>query len=94
MTNKAKQSTQIVDSEKFGAPLSTSTTVKTPYSIIQKRPDIAAIISKAVDATLPTEQIAIVACGPDSMMSVVRKSVAKNIRPDGPTVEFYNEHFG
>ncbi|EPQ64520.1 Bgt-2680 [Blumeria graminis f. sp. tritici] len=91
--NKAKQSTQIVDSEKCGASLTTSPTVKTPYTIIQKRPDIAALISNAVDATLPTEQIAIVACGPDTMMSVVQRSVAKNIRPNGPTVEFFNEHF-
>ncbi|CCU78299.1 hypothetical protein similar to FreB [Blumeria hordei DH14] len=91
--NEAKQSTQIVDSEKCGASLTTSPTVKTPYTITQKRPDIAAFISNAVDATLPTEQIAIVACGPDAMMLVVQKSVAENIRPNGPTVEFFNEHF-
>jgi hypothetical protein len=58
------------------------------------RPDIAAIITDIVSKADSYDRIAVVACGPDGMVHVARKTVAKNIWVDGPSLELYCEQFG
>jgi len=57
------------------------------------RPDIAKIIETVLGASASHENVAIAACGPDSMMSVVRKTVANGITASGPSVELHCEQF-
>ena len=58
------------------------------------RPDIASLITGIVETADKRARIAVAACGPDSMMQVTRKTVAGNIRTDGPDLELYCEQFG
>ena len=62
--------------------------------IIFSRPDVGAIIRNAVDATAKDKRVLVTACGPDSMMTVVRNTTASCIRPRGPGVELHIEQFG
>ncbi|KAI1002016.1 hypothetical protein K3495_g6187 [Podosphaera aphanis] len=67
--------------------------ISAPIILFPGRPDMNAIISDNVEITLPEQRIAVAACGPDSMMLAVRKAVTENIRPHGPALELFSEHF-
>ena len=57
------------------------------------RPDIAKIIKNVLVSSASHESIAVAACGPDSIMSVVRETVANGITMGGPSVELHCEQF-
>ena len=48
------------------------------------------VVAKADD----NDRIAIAACGPEGLMSCVRKTAAECIRVKGPSVELHCEQFG
>lgn len=81
-----------VDIEKDNA--SSSSSLYSALTIYQGRPNIAAIITEIVSNADRGDRIAITACGPDSMIQMTRKSVAKSIRVDGPSLELHCEQFG
>ncbi|KAK3935907.1 putative ferric reductase transmembrane component [Diplogelasinospora grovesii] len=58
------------------------------------RPDVKSLIRRAVKETPPNQRILVAACGPESLMTVVRDTTAKLIRGDGPGVELHCESFG
>lgn len=58
------------------------------------RPDLPAMISGVIEGARVEERVAVAACGPEGMMTVVRRSVAANMRGDGAGVELFLEQFG
>ncbi|KAG9233151.1 ferric reductase like transmembrane component, partial [Amylocarpus encephaloides] len=58
------------------------------------RPDIKALIRDVVSRSSPDERIMIGACGPDSLMTDVRRNVTRAISVSGPSVEYHAEQFG
>jgi Ferric reductase NAD binding domain len=81
-----------VDIEKENT--SASSSIYSSPSINQGRPDIAAIITDIVLKADRHDMIAVAACGPDDMIQVARKTVAKTISVDGPSLELHCEQFG
>lgn len=75
-------------------PSSSSLSLYSSLTINQGRLDIASIIEDIVAKADRYDRIAVAACGPDSMIQVARKSAAKNIRVDGPSLELHCEQFG
>ncbi|KAI0134606.1 ferric reductase NAD binding domain-containing protein [Xylariales sp. AK1849] len=60
----------------------------------QGRPDIAALVQEAVRSVDKDKRVLIAACGPDSLMKVVRNTAAGLITKEGPSVELHCEQFG
>jgi hypothetical protein len=60
----------------------------------QGRPDVAALVKEAVGSVGKDKRVLIAACGPDSLMKVVRNTAAGLITKDGPSVELHCEQFG
>lgn len=63
-------------------------------SIVAGRPSISNLITSLAESADSNDRIAVAACGPESMMSVTRKTVAKCISPNGPSMELFCEQFG
>lgn len=63
------------------------------YTVLDGRPEILALITDYVSASVNNERLMVVACGPRGMMSQVRKAVAVNLRANGPAVEMHLESF-
>jgi NAD(P)H-flavin reductase len=98
---KSPQSESILTARESGdidiekkEPVSTSSSIYPSITIYRGRPDIAAFITDVASKADRYDRIAVAACGPDSMIQVARKSVAKNITVDGPSLEFHCEQFG
>ncbi|KAL3417212.1 ferric reductase like transmembrane component [Phlyctema vagabunda] len=70
--------------------------ISTPQSVTVHagRPDVARLLSEIVQNSEAHDRVAVAACGPDSLMAVVRKTVARNITVGGPSVELHCEQFG
>jgi hypothetical protein len=64
------------------------------YVVTAGRPDAASLIRDAVSTTPRNQRVLVAACGPDSLMRVVRDTTAKLILSDGPGVELHCEQFG
>jgi hypothetical protein len=65
-----------------------------PRRIASGRPDTATLIREAVLSAKKGERVLVAACGPESLMTVVRDTTANLIRGDGPGVELHCEQFG
>jgi hypothetical protein len=63
-------------------------------SIKSGRPDIANIITSLVETADKNDRIAVASCGPDSLTSVTRETVAAFIKPDVPSLHVHCEQFG
>ncbi|POS85375.1 hypothetical protein EPUL_001690, partial [Erysiphe pulchra] len=74
--------------------VTSDTFVKASMELNLGRPNLNSQISQAVNTSSTTERIAIVACGPDAMMVNIRRIVAENIRPEGPSLQLFSEQFG
>ena len=59
-----------------------------------ERPDVSALIRRAVDETPAHKQALVLGCGPHALMKQVRNTTADCIRSDGPSVELHCEQFG
>ena len=55
---------------------------------------MATTITETVAGADKHDRVMVAVCGPGSMMQDARKSVAENIKVDGPSLEFHSEHFG
>jgi hypothetical protein len=66
----------------------------TSLAILHGRPDIEKLVRDLVANARESDRIAIGACGPDGLMSDVRKVAAESIRMKGPSIELYCEQFG
>lgn len=64
------------------------------HRITAGRPDAATLIAEAVRSTPNGQRVLVAACGPQSLMTVVRDTTARLVRPDGPAVELHCEQFG
>lgn len=64
------------------------------HKIASGRPDTAQLIRDAVMTAKAGERVLVAACGPDSLLTVVRDTTAKLIRGEGPGVELHCESFG
>lgn len=64
------------------------------HEILTGRPDAAALVREAVAATGRDQRVLVAACGPVSLMQVVRNTTASLITGDGPGVELHCEQFG
>lgn len=62
--------------------------------LVYGRPDTEALIREAVRSVSKDQRILIAACGPTSLIEVVRNTAASCIRADGPAVELHCEQFG
>ncbi|KAK7741890.1 hypothetical protein SLS62_010901 [Diatrype stigma] len=62
--------------------------------LVYGRPDTEALIREAVRSVPKDQRILIAACGPTSLIEVVRNTTASCIRADGPAVELHCEQFG
>jgi hypothetical protein len=69
-------------------------TVPLRHAVTSGRPDARELIRTAVSETAPHQRVLVAACGPDSLMRVVRNTTAECIRADGPGVELHCEQFG
>lgn len=58
------------------------------------RPNLEDEIAKAISSVEPYQRVLVAACGPDGMMRIVRRAVARNVKANGPAVEFHAEAFG
>jgi hypothetical protein len=65
-----------------------------PHGIASGRPDTASLIAEAVMTAKRGERVLVAACGPESLLTVVRDATAKLIKGDGPGVELHCEQFG
>ena len=99
--NESPHSESILSTHEFGdvgvdkrGPVSASSSLYSSLTINQGRPDITAIITDTVTKADRYDRIAVAACGPNSIIQVARKSVAKNIKVDGPSLELHCEQFG
>lgn len=77
------------DSEQSSAP---STVRDLP--LVYGRPDTEGLIREAVQSVSKDQRVFIAACGPTSLIEVVRNTTASCIRADGPAVELHCEQFG
>jgi hypothetical protein len=84
----------IFDIEKSASSSNSSSSRRYPFEMMSGRPDVVKIVTDIVDRADKIESIAVAACGPDSLMQITRKTVARNIRGDGPSLEFHCEQFG
>jgi hypothetical protein len=75
-------------------PEGANTLPRRTLSVQSGRPDVANIIYSLVETSAKHDRIAVAACGPNSLMKVTRKTVARCIRPDGPSLELHCEQFG
>ena len=66
----------------------------TQHNILSGRPDVKAQIQDIVSKADKVDRIAIAACGPDGMMTTVRKTAAACVKINGPSIELYCEQFG
>jgi Ferric reductase NAD binding domain len=82
------------DIEKAASSSNSSSSPRYPFEIMSGRPDVVNIVTEIVDRADKNESIAVAACGPDSLMQITRKTVARNIRGEGPSLEFHCEQFG
>lgn len=57
------------------------------------RPDVVKIIDDAVAQADPKDRIAVAVCGPEGLMKVARQTVARNIKPEGPSLELQCEEY-
>jgi hypothetical protein len=64
------------------------------FATLDERPSIPSIINNIVANAGKEERLGIVACSPRGMVADVRKSVADNLRVEGPALEFWSESFG
>ncbi|KAI1653320.1 ferric reductase NAD binding domain-containing protein [Daldinia decipiens] len=71
-----------------------TTTNTTMLPIIHGRPDTAAEIRAAVESLDKDQRVLIAACGPSSLINIVRDIGASYIKVDGPAVEIHCEQFG
>ncbi|UNI15677.1 hypothetical protein JDV02_002188 [Purpureocillium takamizusanense] len=62
--------------------------------ITYERPDVSALIRRAVDETPAHRRALVLGCGPPGLMKQVRNTTAGCIRSDGPSVELHCEKFG
>ncbi|TVY30564.1 putative ferric reductase transmembrane component [Lachnellula hyalina] len=76
--------------KQLSSPISTDMV----YPPQRGRPDIAAIVDQIVEKAEDNDRVAVAACGPDSLMQVTRRTVAKNIKVNGPSIELHVEQFG
>jgi hypothetical protein len=58
------------------------------------RPDVAQLIREAVEPTPRHQRVLVAACGPQSLMTIVRDTTARLVKADGPAVELHCEQFG
>ncbi|RKF64338.1 Ferric/cupric reductase transmembrane component 2 [Erysiphe neolycopersici] len=82
------------EKKEIRSTVTSDTYVKATMDINLGRPNINSQISQAVNTSSTTERIAIVACGPVAMMVNIRRVVAENIRPEGPSLQLFSEQFG
>ncbi|KAI1325437.1 ferric reductase NAD binding domain-containing protein [Xylariaceae sp. FL0255] len=71
---------------------SDSVPLRTPFT--PGRPDIQALIEKAVSSTPKDQRILIAACGPQGLLGAVRNAASSCIDIDGPAIELHCEEFG
>ena len=64
------------------------------HSLLPGRPDVGAEIDAAVAETCSHHRILIAACGPTSLMKLVREVGVRNVKPNGPAIETHCETFG
>jgi hypothetical protein len=63
-------------------------------AVLHGRPDVERLVKDIVRNARESDRIAIAACGPDGLMSDVRKVAAGSIKVKGPSIELYCEQFG
>ncbi|KAL8392433.1 hypothetical protein RB595_002577 [Gaeumannomyces hyphopodioides] len=76
-----------------GASASTSA-LPLRHAVTAGRPDASQVIRAAVAETPAHQRVLVAACGPDSLVKVVRDTTAECIRGDGPGIELHCEKFG
>lgn len=58
------------------------------------RPDVGALLRRAIGETPSDQKVLVLGCGPDGLMTEVRNTTVDCIRTDGPGVELHCEQFG
>ncbi|KAK6610440.1 ferric reductase like transmembrane component [Botrytis cinerea] len=58
------------------------------------RPEILKIIQNVVEECDGSQRVAVVACGPGSLMDATRLAISKCIKVNGPSLEYHSEEFG
>ncbi|OLN96666.1 Ferric/cupric reductase transmembrane component 2-like protein 3 [Colletotrichum chlorophyti] len=58
------------------------------------RPDVAAVIRRAVEESTPAQRVIVMGCGPQRLMQELRNTTASEIRTKGPSVDLHCEQFG
>jgi ferredoxin-NADP reductase len=66
----------------------------TLHGVLPGRADVETLINNFVSSASDDERIAIAACGPESLMSTVRRTATNAIKVDGPSIELHCEQFG
>lgn len=74
--------------------LQSATTSSTSIPIEHGRPDLQSLIREAVQSVDKSKRVLVAACGPDSLMRVVRNTTASLITSGGPSIELHCEQFG
>ncbi len=77
------------DSERSTAP-----SIVGDLPLAYGRPDTAGLIRAAVQSMSKDQRVLIAACGPTSLIELVRTTTASCIRSSGPAVELHCEEFG
>lgn len=63
--------------------------------IIQSgRPEVSKIIQNVVEGCDDSQRVAVVACGPGSLMDATRLAISKCMNVNGPSLEYHSEEFG
>ncbi|KAM0585517.1 hypothetical protein ACHAP6_006271 [Verticillium nonalfalfae] len=62
--------------------------------ITYARPDVSALIHHAIAQTPSSQQVLVMGCGPEGLMTQVRNTTAESVRRKGPAVELHCEQFG
>lgn len=87
-----KNSGEIYDIEK--QPSSPTYSSGLAVHLQRGRPDVAALVTEVVERADGNDRVIVAACGPDSLMQITRRTVAGNIKVDGPSVKYHAEQFG
>ncbi|KAI1502632.1 ferric reductase NAD binding domain-containing protein [Biscogniauxia marginata] len=82
------------DEEMRQMELPSAMTSSSDLPIIHGRPDTEMLIKEAIGSVGKDQRILVAACGPASLLKVVRNTTASCIQVDGPAVELHCEQFG
>ena len=83
-----------LESDKDGGITTQTISRASLHPVKTGRPDLAFVIRNAVTTTPSNQRVLVAACGPNSLMHVVRDITAGLIKTDGPGVELHCEQFG